>query len=85
MAGRANCLDGAASSRGLPPWLAQVMNSPLWHSRAAGCNFLQFLVFSNLFTMQSCDRWREAVVGHTLALLRDPRLEVGGHLRQFPT
>lgn len=54
----------------------EVMNSPLWHSRAAGCNFLQFLVFSNLFTMQSCDRWREAVVGHTLALLRDPRLEV---------
>ncbi|CAN7938235.1 unnamed protein product [Ixodes hexagonus] len=54
----------------------EVMSSALWHSRAAGCNFLQFLVFSNLFTMQSCEQWRDAVVGHTLSLLKDPRLEV---------
>lgn len=53
-----------------------VMKSPSWHARAAGCNFLQFLVFSNLFTVQSNEVWKQEVVDYTLTLLKDKRVEV---------
>lgn len=71
-----NALLPPESIRAALATIGEVMQSPLWHSRAASCNLLQFLVFTNLFTMQSRPEWRDAVVNHTLALLKDERLEV---------
>uniref|UniRef100_A0A023GM02 Putative proteasome activator complex subunit ixodes scapularis proteasome activator complex subunit n=1 Tax=Amblyomma triste TaxID=251400 RepID=A0A023GM02_AMBTT len=71
-----NALLPPESIRAALATVGEVVQSPHWHSRAASCNLLQFLVFTNLFTMQSCQEWRDTVVGHTLALLKDERLEV---------
>ncbi|XP_077536244.1 proteasome activator complex subunit 4-like [Haemaphysalis longicornis] len=56
--------------------ISEVMRSPLWHSRVAACSLMRLVVFTNLFTVHSCPEWRDAVVGNTLALLKDERLEV---------
>ncbi|XP_064483757.1 proteasome activator complex subunit 4-like [Ornithodoros turicata] len=56
--------------------IKDVLKSPSWHARAAACNFLQFLVFSNLFTVQSNPAWKQGIVDYTLALLKDERVEV---------
>ncbi|KAH8027891.1 hypothetical protein HPB51_011121 [Rhipicephalus microplus] len=71
-----NALLPPESIRAALATIREVVKSPHWHSRAASCNLLQFLVFTNLFTMQSCAEWRDAVIEHTLALLKDERLEV---------
>ncbi|XP_065305913.2 proteasome activator complex subunit 4A-like [Dermacentor albipictus] len=71
-----NALLPPESIRAALATIGEVIKSPHWHSRAASCNLLQFLVFTNLFTMQSCSEWRDTVIGHTLALLKDERLEV---------
>lgn len=71
-----NALLPPESIRAALATIREVVKSPHWHSRAASCNLLQFLVFTNLFTMQSCSEWRDAVIEHTLALLKDERLEV---------
>ncbi|XP_077536694.1 proteasome activator complex subunit 4-like [Haemaphysalis longicornis] len=56
--------------------IIQVMGSPVWQARASSCNLLRSLVDANLFLVSGSSKWRNLVVQHTLALLKDDHLEV---------
>lgn len=47
-----------------------------WHARSAISTFLQYMVFSNLFTIMSSERWVKDIKQLILKLLEDERVEV---------